>query len=78
MVAASFGGAAVKSVALGEYHMLCLNAKGDVYSCGRNDYHQLGNAGASVSVPVPVAIGEFRIARNDAPCRDSPSDGRCR
>ncbi|CEP03757.1 Regulator of chromosome condensation (RCC1) repeat [Plasmodiophora brassicae] len=58
MVAASFGGAAVKSVALGEYHMLCLNAKGDVYSCGRNDYHQLGNAGASVSVPVPVAIGE--------------------
>jgi hypothetical protein len=45
---------AVDGVALGEYHLLIVTRAGELYSCGRNDYHQLGYDGASVSRPIKI------------------------
>jgi alpha-tubulin suppressor-like RCC1 family protein len=53
----------VDAVALGEYHLLIVTRSGELYSCGRNDYHQLGYDGASVSTPIKIGKSNLNKPR---------------
>lgn len=57
----NFSGSNVKSIACGAYHSLVILQSGEVYSCGNNDYGQLGHEKSRTKLQMIEALGSYRI-----------------
>ena len=51
-------------IACGDYHTMFLTSEGNVYGCGRNDYHQVNSSNTN-PITQPTKITEFDQLLND-------------
>lgn len=51
----------VANIAVGGRHSLVVTVTGEVYTCGNNDYGQLGREGSQTRLEVVAALGQYSI-----------------
>jgi len=51
----------VANIAVGGRHTLLVTVTGEVYTCGNNDYGQLGREGSQTRLEVVTALGQYKI-----------------